>query len=109
MSDQQHTTDNTNNHVSASETETQKGSRKPRKTAEEKEQELREKMKKMQVRLARLEDEKKAEAKKKLDKLMQRVRMSIQSLGLEEVPAEEFENLLQDNADTLRQVSAPEA
>lgn len=109
MSDQQHTTDSMNDQVSASENGTQKGGRKPRKTAEEKEQELREKMKKMQVRLARLEDEKKAEAKKKLDKLMQRVRVAVQSLGLEEVPAEEFEKLLQDNADTLRQASAPEA
>lgn len=100
---------NVNNQGSAGESDSNKSSRKPRKTPEEQEQELREKVRKMQVRLARMEEKKKAEAKKKFDKLMQRVRAKVQSLGLEEVPAEAFEKLLQDNADTLRQVSAPEA
>lgn len=107
--DQNDTTSNTTvNQENQDSSAKSNAGKKPRKTPEQRELELREKMQRMQARLARIEADKKAEAKKKFDKLMLRVGAKVQSLGLENVPAEVFENFLQEHAEALRQLSQKE-
>jgi hypothetical protein len=85
---------------------TQEISKKPRKTEAQKEQELRDKLTKMQAKLHKIESAKKEKHIKKLDKLWPRMRHKIVSLGLEDVPPEAFEKLLSDNAQHLRDIVA---
>lgn len=82
--------------------ESSKVSKKPRKTAEEREKELRTKMERMQQRLNKIEEDKKAEQLKKVDGIVKRVRAKIVALGLKDVPPDEFEILIESSADALR-------
>ena len=90
-------------------TESANVAKKPRKTAEQREHELRDKMAKMQRQLEKLEVAKKEQQLKEAEWIVKRVKARIVSLGLDDVPPEAFENLLNDNAQYLREIAVKNA
>ena len=94
---------------SSTETESANVAKKPRKTAEQREHELRDKMAKMQRQLEKLEAAKKEQQLKKAEWIIKRVKARIVFLWLDDVPPEAFEKLLNNNAQYLREIAVKNA